>query len=649
MTARELDLDAIGAPASLQALVAARLDALTAQERRVVTDASVLGASFTGDGLTALGSDPDEVLDACWPRCSARRSCRCRPTGSAPSAASTGSCSRWSARSPTPRQSRRDRKTRHLAAADYLAAQPDPGDDLAVVIARHLLDAVDAAPDQDPERTAVAARACSYLERAATRARRVGAPREAQRLLETALDTTQGDADQARLHLAAAEVAGDAGHPDDARAHAEVALDLFDHLHDSIGAGRAAAALSWAIFGNNAAAVAIAEPRWQALDGVVGAERPRFELARALVRAHDGLGNRESHIQYAAQMVVLAEGLDDPEALGQALGALGVVYANIGAHRTGVILLESAAAIAREHDLPFALTRVLTNLAAFLNSYDLPSALRHAEEAAAVARRAGLAMWVEQALANSAIGLWCSGRLDDVADVTELLPEGVDAASPQARILRNTLRFWLADARGDQLPPPAADDETDNELVLAWLVTADLFRATAAADHGEVVRLAALVVDHQLTSGGLDDDFFLLWPPAVLAALGESDLDLAERLLAPVSEALPGHRSPAVSAQWHRLVGLLAAARGDDPELAETEMRTGIDALAAFGAVGFQAQAQEELGRWLVTQGRPDEAEPLLDAARTTYAEMGASGWLARLEAWHGTRRQQAASSSGPV
>ena len=58
----DLDLAAIGAPASLQALVAARLDALTAEEKRVVTDASVLGATFTRDGLVALGCD-DATLD----------------------------------------------------------------------------------------------------------------------------------------------------------------------------------------------------------------------------------------------------------------------------------------------------------------------------------------------------------------------------------------------------------------------------------------------------------------------------------------------------------------------------------------------------------------------------------------------------------
>ena len=271
------------APASLQALVAARLDALAPEERALVTGASVLGASFTVDGLVALGADPQEVqslLD------SLRRK-----------EIVTLQTDRFSAERGQYRfvqsvvrqvayatQSRRDRTTRHLAAAEHLAALPDPGDDFAVVIARHLLDAVEWAPDQGPDSGVLAARACTYLERAAARARRVGAPGEAQRLLEMALDSIQRDADRARLHLSASEVADDAGHSAEAQAHGEAALDLFDRVHDPVGAARAAAAVAWAMWGNHAAAVAIAEPRWQALEGMAGGERARFELARGLSR-----------------------------------------------------------------------------------------------------------------------------------------------------------------------------------------------------------------------------------------------------------------------------------------------------------------------------------------------------------------------------
>jgi hypothetical protein len=142
------------------------------------------------------------------------------------------------------------------------------------------------------------------------------------------------------------------------------------------------------------------------------------------------------------------------------------------------------------------------------------------------------------------------------------------------------------------------------------MASADLTRAVAADNQTEASRLAPAILNHLIAASSLEDDFFLLWPPLVLAALSAADLDLAERLLAPVTNALPGQRSPAVAAQWHRLRGLLAAARGDDPGFAETELRAGVDALAGFGAVGFHAQAQEELARWLTTEHREEEAAP---------------------------------------
>jgi class 3 adenylate cyclase len=623
-----LDLDAMGAPASLQALVAARLDSLAPEERALLTAASVLGASFTVDGLVALGTDPQHVqilleslrdkdlVSVQTDRFSAERG----------QYRFVQSVVRQVAYST---QSRRDRTTRHLAAAGHLAGQPDASDELAVVIAQHLLDAADAAPDQD--RTALAGRASAYLERAAARARRVGAPGEAQRLLETALACAQSEEDRARLHLSAAGVADDAGRPAESQAHAEAAVALFDQVHDRIGAGRAAAAVCRSTPENSAAAVTLAEPRWRALDGVPGAERARFELARALQVATTYLGDHERLMRYGQEAVVLAEALDDPEAMASARLGLGLGYALTGAHGTGVVLLESAAAIARDHGDPRVLARALNNLSAVLNSHDLPTAIGHAEEATEVARRAGLWTWQGIAEVNLAVGLWCAGRLDAVA---ALLPEDPAASAKQSRYAWAAIEVWLAEARGEPLPPRVADEKTDEVISLAWLASADLARATAAGGDDDVARLAAFALDQMLTAAGLDDDFFVLWPNTVLAALEARDLDLAERLLAPVSEALPGQRSPAVSAQWHRLRGLLAATRGDDPELAETEMRAGVEALAAYGATGSHAQAQEELGRFLAAQGRDDEAGPLLAAARTTYTQIGATGWLDRLEKW---------------
>lgn len=155
----------------------------------------------------------------------------------------------------------------------------------------------------------------------------------------------------------------------------------------------------------------------------------------------------------------------------------------------------------------------------------------------------------------------------------------------------------------------------------------------------QVAQIAADSITFLLQARGIEDDFCVLWPPLVLAALGARDLELAERLLAPVESIPPDQRSLAVAAQFHRLQGLAAAARGTDPAFAESEMRAGIAALDHFGARGYRAQAQVELARWLVAQHRPEDAAPLLDAARATYAKIGATGWLAKLDAWMAHRQ----------
>ena len=180
-----VDLDAIGAPASLQALIAARLDALTPAERRVVTDASVLGAAFTRTGLASLGSDEadlDGALDSL-----VRKEIIALTTD------------RFSAEVGQYRfvqamvrqvaydtQSRRDRKQRHLAAAEYLSGEQDAAD-LAVVIAQHLLDALDSSATTDADTDDLTQRARALLEAGAARARSLGSHAEAQRHLEMAL------------------------------------------------------------------------------------------------------------------------------------------------------------------------------------------------------------------------------------------------------------------------------------------------------------------------------------------------------------------------------------------------------------------------------------------------------------------------------
>ena len=77
MTSRTLDPDEPGAlevPPTLHALVAARLDRLSATDRSILQDAAVLGQTFTVEALAAISGETAEALEPRLDTWSARRS-----------------------------------------------------------------------------------------------------------------------------------------------------------------------------------------------------------------------------------------------------------------------------------------------------------------------------------------------------------------------------------------------------------------------------------------------------------------------------------------------------------------------------------------------------------------------------------------------
>ena len=94
-------IETLDVPSSLQALIAARLDHLSAEERRVLQDASVLGRTFTVSGLQAVSGLDEASCGNSSTRSFARRSCRCGPTRCPRSAANSASSRTSSGESPT--------------------------------------------------------------------------------------------------------------------------------------------------------------------------------------------------------------------------------------------------------------------------------------------------------------------------------------------------------------------------------------------------------------------------------------------------------------------------------------------------------------------------------------------------------------------
>jgi hypothetical protein len=84
-------IDTLEVPETLHALIAARLDSLTPEERRLLEDGSVLGKVFTKHGVRALTGCPRPSSSPFSARSFARSSSRSRPIHVRPSTASTRS------------------------------------------------------------------------------------------------------------------------------------------------------------------------------------------------------------------------------------------------------------------------------------------------------------------------------------------------------------------------------------------------------------------------------------------------------------------------------------------------------------------------------------------------------------------------------
>ena len=186
----------LAVPDSLHALLAARLDALDPGMRRLVADAAVLGTTFPAEALIAVSGQDEAVVRAALAELVRREVLSVSADPLSPERGSYGFAQNMLRQVAYDTLSRRDRKARHLAVAAHLrAAFAGDGEEVADVIARHYLDALDAVPD-DGDAGQIRGQAIAALTRAAERAGRTGAPARAAASYAAAARLTQaGTAD----------------------------------------------------------------------------------------------------------------------------------------------------------------------------------------------------------------------------------------------------------------------------------------------------------------------------------------------------------------------------------------------------------------------------------------------------------------------
>ena len=171
------DVGELAVPDSLHALLAARLDALDPGVRRLVADAAVLGTTFPAEALIAVSGQDETAVRAALAELVRREVFTVSADPLSPERGSYGFAQNMLRQVAYDTLSRRDRKTRHLKVAAHLrAAFPGDGEEVAEVIARHYLDALEAVPG-DPDAAEIRGQAIGALIRAAERAERTGRPR----------------------------------------------------------------------------------------------------------------------------------------------------------------------------------------------------------------------------------------------------------------------------------------------------------------------------------------------------------------------------------------------------------------------------------------------------------------------------------------
>ena len=635
-----VDLGAIGAPASLQALVAARLDALTADERRTVADASVLGATFTRAAIhsvstaAASGAELDDVL--------ARLQRKQILTVSTDRLSSERGQFRFVhgvvRQVAYATMSRRDRKVRHLAAAQHLGGLADPGGELAVVIAQHYLDVIDASATDDADRQESTRRACELLVRAAERATALGSPAEARRLYGAALDRSPGESrERALLLVRAAQAARSVGDFADTDRIAAEAVHVANVLDDPGIAGTAAATQAQARIdagGDLALAVDLVLPYWDRLADLPDSVPARLACANVLTRGYVRLRDWSTAVAFCEQTVRLAEAAQDYEALAAALRHLATVYSSTGAPLTASVLLRAGVDLARRHERLEELSAGLMTLVTVHAPRDLDAAVTTARESLTVALRTGAVLPIDFAVANLALVCWLRG---DWTELDALLAEQTTKTHTGGmHELCTSLADWLALARGGDTPVGQASvaaatgvSSAGDESGLSWASAMEAARSELAGDLPTAVRHAMDSLEHALRWSELEDDYVYLWPRAVRLALRAEDVQLAAALMEPVEQAPAGLLTPALGAYLAELRGRIGVARGEPYDAVCDLLRAAIAQLDEYGANPDAARTRELLGDWMSAHGRADEGAALVEAAEAEYSRLGAKGWLA--------------------
>jgi tetratricopeptide (TPR) repeat protein len=247
--------------------------------------------------------------------------------------------------------SRHDRRAKHLSAAAALGGGED---ELAEVVAGHYLAAYRADPDA-ADADDIARQAVAALRQAGLRASSLAATLEAQHYYEQAAAFTGDALEQADLLEHAGMMARVGGRSDDARAHFDRAVELFEEHGASHPAARVSARLGEVMWDTGRLREAL--DRMDTALGLLAAEEADADvaaLAAQVGRFQFFAGEPELAAQRVETALELAEALGLPEVLSQAVNTKAMILSTLGREGEAGALVRYALELALDHDIPSA-------------------------------------------------------------------------------------------------------------------------------------------------------------------------------------------------------------------------------------------------------------------------------------------------------
>ncbi len=381
------ELGELAVPETLQALIAARLDALDPTDRTLLQDAAVLGQSFTLAGLAAVAGEEPARLETRLRALSRQEMVVQEVDPRSPERGMYTFVQALIREVAYGTLARRDRKTRHVAAARFFESLGDP--ELAGALAAHYVAAYHAAPD-GAEGEAVAAQARISLVAAADRATALGAASQAVDFLRQALEVTTGEAERADLLDRAGEAATTSARNDLAEPLLREAMAIREHLDDPVGFTRTVGLLGRVLSDARKRETAsdvlapVVESLGDLADHPVGIEVTLL-YGRTLMLTKD----YEHAKEMCDRALASAEQAGLVKIAAEALSTKGVIAMYQGRLWEARALLEGSRLLAEEHNQPDVAMRSMNMLAATVAHDDPAEALRLERAAIELARQLG--------------------------------------------------------------------------------------------------------------------------------------------------------------------------------------------------------------------------------------------------------------------